>query len=234
MSIAITTQSGKRSSAQAIPNAMPTLTANVGERHEWVGRAAREVEQRRRKGQPLLRLMDGQPSLWDTAEACSDVPEGEVVDVLDIVHVAGYVWRAAKVFHTTREHQEAFAHDRLLRILQGDVRGVVTGLRRMATQRGLSGAARKEIAAVCGYFETHAERMRYDEYLAAGDPIATGVIAGACRHLAKDRLERSGMRWTLAGAQAMLHLRALRQSSYWDEFHNPPTSPRPAAGTLTA
>ena len=62
-------------------------------------------------------------------------------------------------------------------------------------------------------------RMKYDEYLAHGFPIATGVIEGACRHLVKDRLERSGMRWTLSGAQAMLNLRALHQSGQWETFH---------------
>ena len=60
--------------------------------------------------------------------------------------------------------------------------------------------------------------MKYDEYLSGGYPIATGVIEGACRHLVKDRMERSGMRWTGEGAQAMLDLRALYQSSYWDSF----------------
>ncbi len=60
--------------------------------------------------------------------------------------------------------------------------------------------------------------MRYNEYLAKGYPIATGVIEGACRHLVKDRMERTGMRWTQANAQAMLDVRALYQSSYWDEL----------------
>ena len=60
--------------------------------------------------------------------------------------------------------------------------------------------------------------MRYDEYLAAGYPIATGVIEEACRHLVKDRMERSGMRWRLESAQQMLHVRAVYQSSYWDDF----------------
>jgi len=73
-----------------------------------------------------------------------------VVDVLDVVHVASYVWRAAKVFHSHREHQEAFARERLLRILQGDAKRVITGLRRMATQRDLRGHPRKEIDTVCG------------------------------------------------------------------------------------
>lgn len=90
--------------------------------------------------------------------------------------------------------------------------------RRMASLRAVGNAGRREIETVCGYFAKHAERMHYDKYLAAGYPIATGVIEGACRHLVKDRMERSGMRWTATGAQAMLNLRALEQTSYWDEF----------------
>jgi hypothetical protein len=183
--------------------------------------AAREVDQRRRPGQPLVCLMDGQPSLWNAADVCLEgVPGAERIEILDVVHVASYVWRAAKVFHAHREHQEAFARERLLRILEGDVQGVIRGLRSMATRRGLRGNDRREIATVCGYFSTHAGRMRYDEYLAAGCPIATGVIEGACRHLVKDRMERSGMRWTTTNAQAMLDLRAMQQSSYWDEFQH--------------
>ena len=60
--------------------------------------------------------------------------------------------------------------------------------------------------------------MRYHEYLGAGYPIATGVIEGACRHLVKDRLERSGMQWVLQGAQAMLDLRSIHIGNQWDEF----------------
>jgi hypothetical protein len=183
--------------------------------------AACEVEQRRRQGQPLVCLLDGQTSLWDTAaQTClNDIPPEDVFQILDIVHVAGYVWRAAKVFHSHREQQEAFVRERLLRILQGGVRGVILGLRQMATRHPLSGAALDEIDTVCGYFTTHAQRMNYHQALAAGCPIATGVIEGACRHLVKDRMERSGMRWAQVHAQAMLDLRAVHQSSYWDEFH---------------
>ncbi len=60
--------------------------------------------------------------------------------------------------------------------------------------------------------------MRYDEYLKAGYPIASGVIEGACRHLVKDRMERTGMRWRLENAESMLNVRAVFQSSYWDDF----------------
>ncbi|TVP96914.1 MAG: hypothetical protein EA381_16340 [Planctomycetaceae bacterium] len=60
--------------------------------------------------------------------------------------------------------------------------------------------------------------MRYDEYLARGLPIATGVIEGACRHLVQDRLGRSGMRWTIAGAQSILDLRSVLASDHWDSY----------------
>lgn len=175
---------------------------------------------RHQPGQPLIRLMDGQEYLWQTAALCLDVVPAELtIDILDIIHVSGYVWRAAKVFHAHEEQREVFTRERLLRILQGQVRSVITGLRQMASRRGLTGKERKDIATVCNYFAKNASRMRYDEYLRAGYPIATGVIEGACRHLVKDRMERSGMRWTLHGAAAMLNVRAVHISSYWKEFH---------------
>ena len=80
-------------------------------------------------------------------------------------------------------------------------------------------AQRKEVDRVCGYFENNLHRMRYDVYLREGYPIATGVIEGACRHLVKDRMERSGMRWTLDGAGAMLNVRAVFASSCWNDFN---------------
>jgi hypothetical protein len=202
---------------EAVPSAYRTWA--------WM---ATEMAARRQPGQPIIRLRDGQPSLWHAAEACLEdfVAElreaGEVpvvVDILDIIHVATYVWKAAKAFHAHKEHQEAFAQDRLVRIVQGDVSGVITGLRRMASQRHLKGQARKDVTTVCNYFANNAQRMRYDEYLRQGYPIASGVIEGACRHVIKDRMEQGGMRWTLAGAEAMLHVRSVCASSVWDDFN---------------
>ena len=60
--------------------------------------------------------------------------------------------------------------------------------------------------------------MAYDQYLADGLPIGSGVIEGACRHLVKDRLARTGARWRLRGAEAVLRLRALRSSGDFDEY----------------
>jgi len=60
--------------------------------------------------------------------------------------------------------------------------------------------------------------MQYDTYLARGWPLGTGVVEGACGHLVKDRMEQAGMRWTKAGAQAVLDLRALRLNRQWDAY----------------
>jgi hypothetical protein len=181
--------------------------------------AAKEVSLRRSTDQVLVRLMDGQHSQWSDAEACrDDLPDTHCVDILDILHVASYVWKAAKALCSNAVEQEEFARERLFRILKGEVAGVIMGLKQMSTRRQLSSEKAADIDTVCGYFTAHQDRMKYNEYLAAGYPIATGVIEGACRHLVKDRLERSGMKWVVEGAQAMLTLRSIRASNAWDDF----------------
>ena len=142
-----------------------------------------------------------------------------VVDVLDVIHVSGYVWSAGRALYGKSESSvESFVRDRLLRILQGEAQGVIRGIRRMATERGLRGQKLKDVKKACNYLENNLERMRYDEYLAAGYPIASGVIEGACRHLVKDRMERTGMRWREPSAGSMLFVRALEVTDLWEPF----------------
>lgn len=177
------------------------------------------IERNRRGGQwvrPMICLNDGQEALWDARDHY--LPAG-VIDILDLLHVTPRLWKAAHVFHREgSDAAEAFVRDRCLRILQGGVGGVIRGLREMATKHGVAGAKKKTIAQVCGYFENNRPRMRYDEYLARGYPIASGVIEGACRHLVRDRMERAGMHWTPAGAQAMLDVRSMHVDGDWESY----------------
>jgi len=94
----------------------------------------------------------------------------------------------------------------LLRILRGEIQGAGRWLRCLGSLRGLSGKAAKGLARICDYLDANADRMRYDEYLRRGYPIASGVIEEACRPLVKNRIVRCGMRWTLEGAPSMLNL----------------------------
>ena len=194
-----------------------------------------QVESRRQRKQKLIRLMDGQHNLWEEADAgLAAVPPEDIVDILDLLHVAGYVWTAAKAFHAYRRDQEAFAMEMLRRILEGNVDSVIRSLRYRATFHKLTGTKRDDADRVCGYFTGHRERMKYNEYLARGYPIATGVIEGACRHIVKDRMERSGMKWTCEGARQFLHLRCLRASGYWEQFHQHRSKPSHKNQTLCA
>ena len=161
--------------------------------------------------------MDGQKSLWDTAER--DLPRDNTVEILDLLHATPRIWEAAHLFYPRDSDQALdFVYDRVVRILQGDVRSVVSGMRQMGTKRKLRGKKREQLAKICGYLENNAHRMRYDDYLALGYPIASGVIEGACRHFVKDRMERSGMRWTIKSAQAMLDVRSTYLNGDWDTF----------------
>lgn len=185
---------------------------------DWLSKEWQKRDPKHRK--PLVRLMDGEHRLWEAADV--HLPIGghpDDADILDIIHVADHLWDAAAVLETCQEHREAFIHDKLGRILRGEVRSVITGLKAAATRRHLCGKNRKAIDDVCGYFACNANRMRYDEYLRKGYPIASGAVEGACRHLVKDRLERTGMRWVRQGAQAMLNLRSLWINGEWDDYH---------------
>src|SRR5207253_7618632 len=116
------------------------------------------------------------------------------------------------------DEAETFAREQILKVLRGQARSVIRRLRTLGTQRQLKGAKKKTLACVCNYLEKNLEHMHYDEYLAKGYPIASGVIEGACRHLVKDRMERAGMHWTYAGAQAMLEVRSIHINGDWDRY----------------
>jgi hypothetical protein len=185
--------------------------------HDWM---LNELIERNRQQQSWQRSMaflyDGQESLW---EARAHYLPGAGVDILDFLHVTPRLWQAAHVFHREgSDGAEDFVRDRCLRMLQGRVEGVIRGLREMATKAGLSGSRKKTLARICAYFEKNRSRLRYDEYLAAGYPIASGIIEGACRHLVKDRMERAGMHWTPTGAQAMLDVRSVHVDGDWDGY----------------
>jgi hypothetical protein len=166
---------------------------------------------------PIVCIMDGEESLWSMRDVFQE--ELPMIDILDLLHVTPRLWDAALLFHPRgSDAAERFVRERLLRILHGKVAAVARGLRRMGTTRGLRGNKRTKLQTICGYLEKNRHRMRYDEYLAAGYPIASGVIEGACRHIVKDRLERTGMNWTVPGAQAMLDLRCIYLMEQWEPF----------------
>src|SRR5512144_3057617 len=175
----------------------------------------RDPEQQR----PWVVLMDGQPLLWEEVDqGLGNTPR---VEILDLLHATSYLWQAVHLFHPV-------GSDLALKLMKLLVLGLLSGvgaalipwLIDQAESIGLTGSQRERLDQISQYFHHNRERLHYDQYLAAGYPIASGVIEGACRHVIKDRLERTGMHWTVPGAQALLQLRCVALNGDWEAFMN--------------
>jgi len=168
-------------------------------------------------------LVDGNLSQIDHLLRLAEERNIPLIVIVDFIHVAQYVWKAAGAFFPGQAFErDRWTRGRLLEILRGKASSVAAGMRRSATLREMAAAERKPVDDCAGYLLNYSPYLQYDKALAAGIPIATGVIEGACRHLVQDRMNLTGARWSLAGAEAVLRLRALRSSddfdAYW-EFH---------------
>jgi hypothetical protein len=177
------------------------------------GAIAQEVRARmRRQRKPLVCVMDGQRSFRKLFQRFD-----EVTPILDIYHAIERLWNAAHCFHPDCSLEaEQFVDRYLHMLLEGKVGCVVGAFKRFA--RKLPKGKRANLQKVITYFENNRKYMRYDEYVKAGYPIGSGVVEGACRHVVKDRMEQSGMRWEAKGAQAVLNLRAIHINGDWNAF----------------
>jgi hypothetical protein len=144
--------------------------------------------------------------------------EGTII--LDLIHVLEYFWKAAHCFHQAGSPAlEAWVNQRLLALLQGRAAGTFAkDLRRWVARCKLDRKKRKVVTDCIRYLINNRKLLHYDRALAAGLPLATGAIEGACRYLLQDRLDITGARWSLRGAEAMLKLRALRSSGDFEEY----------------
>lgn len=185
-----------------------------------IGEVLDEAERRDpRHAKSWVALVDGNPTQIRLILQEAKRRRVPVTLLLDIVHVREYLWKAAYVFHAEGSREaESWVNTRMLEVLRGRAGQVAGGMRRSATKRGITTRARKAVDVCARYLRKHKRYLRYDVALAAGFPIATGVIEGACRHLIKDRMDITGARWSLAGAEAVLRLRALRSSGDFAEY----------------
>jgi hypothetical protein len=174
---------------------------------------------RRREGAHIAHRL----ALTDGAEALQTRVQTQFPDftlILDFIHADEYLWKAANaLLGETAVERTAWVEARTLQMLSGQITAVVADLNEIAGRQQTSKTARQVLSSVAAYYERNQAYMQYDHYLAAGWPIASGVIEGACRHLVKDRCELSGMRWTQAGAEALLRLRSVAENGDWESFH---------------
>jgi hypothetical protein len=139
--------------------------------------------------------------------------------VIDLIHVLEYIWKAAWSLHPAGDPAaEDWVAVKALAVLDGASARVAAEITAEADAAGLTAGQRNGAGTCVRYLTSKQELLRYDQALAAGWPIATGVIEGACRHLIGDRLDITGARWGLDGAEAVLTLRAVISNGDFDEY----------------
>ena len=164
-------------------------------------------------------LVDGNNGQIDAIKREAKERKVKVTIVVDFVHVMEYLWGAAWCFFDEGDPAaERWVAEKGRAILEGKSGIVAAAIRRKATTLRLDRAKRKNADTCADYLLNKSAHLDYPTALATGWPIATGVIEGACRHLVKDRMDLTGARWGLQGAEAVLKLRALKSNGHFEDY----------------
>jgi hypothetical protein len=173
------------------------------------------VDKRLKAAQELVCILDGERGLWRLVYKYFPT----AFFVLDIFHVLEHLAEAAHCFYEEKTPEaRKFVTERLKMLLTGQVGRLIGGLKQTVSKRKLSKSQKYRLNKVIGYLERNKKHMRYDQCLDKGYPIGSGVIEGACRNLINDRLELTGMRWILQGAESVIRLRAVFINKDWADF----------------
>jgi len=164
-------------------------------------------------------LVDGDRHQIELAKAEAARRNAAIHRVIDLVHVLAYLWAAAWCFHPRDDPAaEDWVAGKALAVLRGRAAQVAGSLGAQADEHMLTDSQRTGVDACVRYLVNKQEYLRYDVALAAGWPIATGVVEGACRHLIGDRFNITGSRWSIEGAEAILKLRALQDNEDFEAY----------------
>jgi len=166
---------------------------------------------------PDLRVVTLADGVQDNWAFLSELPsgKGEVIQVVDFFHAAEHLHDALAAAHGEASTKCAEEFQKYRHILRHDTDGVervIRHLRYLLDQQPRC----KKIANALKYFRHHRRRMGYATFARRKMPIGSGIVEAACKTLVTQRLKRSGMRWRIAGGQAILTLRGLEQSGRFD------------------
>ncbi len=213
---------GKETSKRREPRAAGKwLTASVTDGIPAVIAAAFGEAERRDPGRQRewVVLVDGNSTQIESVTAEAARRGITVTIIIDFIHVLEYLWKAAWSFFDKGETAaEEWVADQARKILHGKACQVAAGIRRRATTYGYAGPERAGADEAARYLDNKQGYLDYATALARGWPIATGIIEGACRHIVKDRMDITGARWGLEGAEAILKLRTLIASGDFDDY----------------
>ena len=168
---------------------------------------------------PWFAVVDGNNAQIAAINALAAERQVKIPVLIDFIHVVQYLWKAAgSFFYPGDPAARAWVKEQAAKILAGNHRDVRAGIRRRATAWGYSPQERAGADACADYLENKQDYLGYPAFLKAGWPVASGLIEGAARWLVKDRMQVTGARWSLDGAEAVLRLRALAGNGDFDDY----------------
>lgn len=177
-------------------------------------------------------LGDGADWIWRYARQFLGRRGVEVVEIVDIFHAWGHLWKVANaVFGAGTPQAAAWVEPLKVRLLTAGPPPVLKALHALTPELTRDGAT-EEVRKAIGYFTDHAARMDYPCFVARQLPIGSGAIESTCKTLIQAREKQAGMRWSHDGAQVVASLRSLHRSGRWDRFwQSHPLRRRPPIAT---
>jgi hypothetical protein len=176
---------------------------------EFAKRVDREACRRGfdRAARPAV-LGDGALWIWNLADELFP----EAVQIVDLYHAKGYLSDVAKTIYGPGSDLAAqWGKQRRDELDEGKLDAVLAALH--------SHAETNDEARKCvDYVTRNRHRMRYPEFRAQGLCTSTGVVEAGCKVAIGTRLKRSGMHWTVAGADAIIALRCCKLSGRFEDF----------------
>lgn len=182
------------------------------------------------RAQTLLVIADGAHWIWNGVREHFTSLGVELVEILDYWHAVEHLWELSRArFGQGTQAATAWVAARKDQLLTGKLDEFFAALEETVTQasgassvimqRAGKGLTLLQLAQEkLTYFRNNESRIRYHEFLAKGYLIGSGAMEGTCKHLIKERVHRSGMRWLPEGCMSVLRNRALIKSGDWDAF----------------
>ena len=133
--------------------------------------------------------------------------------ILDFYHALEYLNKFASEQFKVPEERKKWVQDQAESLLQDEIDQVIEDVEALKSRTQNAKKARKSILT---YYQNNRCRMRYKTYLDKGLMIGSGPIEAAHKSVIQDRLKKSGQRWTIDGANAIIQLRTVNQSNKWD------------------
>ena len=159
-------------------------------------------------------ISDGATEFWPWLKKFT------TVQVLDFWHVTEYVASAASAVCRSKKERSKWIED-ACHSLKHDHGAAITILEELkrAQSKKLTKKIREDLGKAISYIENNLKRMNYASYRKSHLSIGSGVTEAACKVIVRERMCGSGMKWKEIGADTVLCLSALRQTTKrWSDF----------------